>query len=79
MLGKAGGRRNTGCEFIVKLVMNVVISSDREDVFLTGFLIFSLDLGRKTEERLVSNSIGKNLIIYNYSRDVQCGRWKGDI
>lgn len=58
MLGKAGGRRNRGCEFRVKLVMDVVISSDREDVFLTGFPIFSLDLVRKTEKRLVNNSVG---------------------
>lgn len=76
MLGKAGGKRNTGCEFSVKLVMNVVISCDREDVFLTGFPSFSLDLGRQTEKRLVNNPVGKTITIYNLSRDVQCGRWK---
>lgn len=79
MLRKAGCRRNTGCEFGVKLVMNLVISSDREGVFLNGFPIFSLNLGRNTEKRLVNDSAGKNVIIYNYSRDVQCGRWKGAI
>jgi len=54
MLGKAGGRRNADCEFSVKLAMNVVISSDREDVFLTGFPLFSLGLSRKTDKRLVN-------------------------
>lgn len=81
VLRKAGGRRNTGCEFSVRLVMNtvLVISSDREDIFLTGFPSLSLGLGRNTERILVSYSVGKRLIIYHYSRDVQCGRWKGAI
>lgn len=79
MLGKAGGRRNTGCEFSVRLVLAVVMGADRAGVFRTGFPVFSLDLGRKTERRLANNSVGKNIIIDNYSRDGQSGRWEGAV
>lgn len=80
MLEKAGGRRNTGCEFSVKLVMNVVvvIRFGREDVFLSGFPFHSHDLCRKMAKRRVHSSVGENLSIHNYNRVVECGKWPFD-
>lgn len=42
MLGKAGGRRNSGCEFSVRLVLEVVMGADGGGVFLTGFSVLIL-------------------------------------
>lgn len=80
MLEKAGGRRNTGCEFSVKLEMNVVvvIHFGREDVFVSGFPFHSHDLCRNRAKRLVHSSVGKNLTIHNYNRVVGCGKWPFD-
>lgn len=76
-LEKAGGRRNTGCEFSVKLVMNVVvvIGVGREDVFLSGFPFHSHDLCRKTAKRLVHCSVDKKPTIH---RVVECVEWPFD-
>lgn len=80
LLEKAGGRRNTGCEFSVKLVMNVVvvIRVGREDVFLSDFPFHSHDLCRKMAKRLVHCSVDKNPTIHNYNRVVECGEWPFD-